>query len=179
MNKGLVRGKPFPFLILHKDMKNVKGSMSGNWGVLHISTTSPNCLETFGSLIHHAKEVADMFSTSVAKRSEPGEKVVVLCHNYARHRLVHSRRGHVCLGEHNPARGQFPTRTRFAILINAFLGVNHDQLALPINRRVTPSSAPFPPAHHCRSSSTTWTSQSRGQIKNYIHLARSMQGSCV
>ena len=65
------------FLILQKAVKDLKGSISGNWGVLHISTTSHNCSLTFGSLIHHAKEVADMFSTSVANRSEPGEKEVV------------------------------------------------------------------------------------------------------
>jgi hypothetical protein len=77
MNRGLVRGKPFLFLILQKAVKDEKGPISGNWGVLHMSTTSPNCLLTFGSLIPHAKEVADMFSTSVANRSEPGEKEVV------------------------------------------------------------------------------------------------------
>ena len=48
--------------------------MSGNSGVLQISTTSPNFLGTFGSLIHKAKDDLHMKMTSDPKRSEEGEK---------------------------------------------------------------------------------------------------------
>ena len=78
MNRGLVMGKPFSFLILQNSPKDVNGSMSGNCGVLQISITSPNSLLTFGSLIHQAKEVGDMCRTSEANRSEPGENMDVL-----------------------------------------------------------------------------------------------------
>ena len=77
--RGWDKGK-FLFLLSQYTPNALTGSMSGNAGVFHISTTSPNSFGTLGSLIHRVKEVLDIGMTSVPRRFDEGEKACTWLH---------------------------------------------------------------------------------------------------